>query len=146
MPCKERSTSESMISLMALTFAATSGHCTHMVSSYSMTLRRSYVSSWFLAILTSIWPKIRGKVSGLFSCHALMNLRHCMRSLATVGDLNSRSMKNPMTMWIFSSLSIGATLLVTLSIFFKMRMHVSLKVLSRSLRSNIFRSLGYIVL
>ena len=96
-PYRDISRRESMISLTAPTFAETSGHYTHIVNNYSMAFLLSCVSSRFLAILTRIYPNNNGNVSGLFSCHAFMNLTPWYLSLATVVDLNSLSMKKPMT-------------------------------------------------
>ena len=141
-PYRERSSNDSMMRRIAPTLAETSGHCTHIVSIYSIDFLRSWVSSMFLAMLTRIWPNIKGKVAGLFSYHALMNLRHWYLSFATVGDLNSRSIKNPITTWIFSSFIIGAIYFDIFKIFLSTLMHVSLNVRSRSLKSSIFLNLG----
>lgn len=60
MPYSDISSNDSMINLRAPTFAETSGHYTHIVKRSSIAFLLSCVSSWFLAMLTSIWPKIKG--------------------------------------------------------------------------------------
>ena len=129
-----------MMSLTAPTLAETSGHWTHIVKSYSIAFLLSWVSSMFLAMLTSIYPNMRGNVAGLFSCHALINLTPWYRSLATVALLNSLSMKKPMTTCIFSIFIIGAIFLDTLRIFLRTRMHVSRRERSLSLRRSNLRN------
>ena len=138
------SSRDSIISLTAPTFAETSGHYTHIVNNYSMAFLLSWVSSRFLAMLTRIYPNNKGKVSGLFSCQAFMNFTPWYLSLATVADLNSLSIKKPMTTCIFSCLMIGAIFFEILRTFLSTRMQVSLRDRSLSRKSRILRNLEYI--
>ena len=133
-----------MISLMAPTLAEISGHWVHIPSKDSTPFLLSWVSSAFRAILTRICAKSMGKVLGDLFNQALMKFKHWNLSLATFVDLNSLSMRKPMTTWIFLSRITGAMALDIFRIFLRTLMQLSLKDLSLSLSNSNFLNLLYI--